>query len=434
MFRFTNLIILRLTRDCNLNCKYCFMTNKHEFKGEILPIELFKKMVDELIKIRITHHETSSRLSLIFHGGEALMVGKDKFEEYCKYITDEFAKHNLHLNLGIQTNATLLDDEYAALLKKYDVHVGLSFDGIAGSNSERDIKEKVFEQKFDILENNDVDYGFIIVAGKHNADKLVESGAYLENLPRVTGYKINYAEDMINWDNEKSIELPGDVFFEKAFKPEIEKLIATGSIYESHTLNYLHRTLTSIFLQVERDETSGCGTLYCGSTTQMIGINPDGTSHYCDRYNKEYEETYVMNVLDYDFLGLHQIKRALDFNRIKHEVTHETGCDTCYARDMCEGGCMGFHRSKKGFNGIDKNIVCKLYKTFYNYVYDNLDRIIDAFIQHDLEFITRHKFIGFKKNNIKKLYDIGYGINVSRNDNNENHCKFMPKSKGENNK
>jgi radical SAM protein with 4Fe4S-binding SPASM domain len=114
----------------------------------------------------------------------------------------------------------------------------------------------------------------------------------------------------------------------------------------------------------------------------MIGVNPDGTSHYCDRYNEEYQDTYVMNNLtDYDFLGLHQLKRALDFNLIRHNVVLETGCDTCYAKYICDGGCMAFQRSKYGKNGIDKRLVCPLHMGIYSYIMKRLPDVIGAYIK-----------------------------------------------------
>ena len=61
MFRFTDLIIFRMTRDCNLNCKYCFMQNKEDFKGERIDFELFKKIINRITEQRIINNKQKMR-------------------------------------------------------------------------------------------------------------------------------------------------------------------------------------------------------------------------------------------------------------------------------------------------------------------------------------------------------------------------------------
>lgn len=427
MFRFTNLIIFRFTRDCNLNCEYCFMTNKHEFKGEMIDHEDFKKMVHEIIKQRILNRQGHD-LEFVIHGGEALMIGKKRFYQSVEYLRNAMDNAGIKVHISMQTNGVLLDDEYTKIINKFNIHVGLSFDGIDNSNKDRGVKEQVFEKKFKILEKNKVDYGFLVVAGKNNIDNIKKTRKYLEK--KNLGYKINYAEDMINPGVESSIEVDGVEFFNKVYKPELNRYLKTGKSPDHQMLTYLKRTVTSLLTFYEDEEHSGCGKLFCGSAIGMIGVNPDGTSHYCDRYDREYDDTYVMNNLtDYDFLGMHQIKRAMDFNQKRHYVVLETGCDTCFARDICEGGCTAFYRSKYGKDGIDKKIVCGLYKSFYSYVLENFDKFAKSFIKHNISFNCDKKFIGVKQDMINILMDYGVRIKIECEDVHKYSIKFKENNK-----
>ena len=386
MFRFTTLVILRLTRDCNLNCKYCFMTDKHNFKGELLSLENYQKIIDTIIQQIVQNKREGELFQLVYHGGEALMVGKKTFYQMAEYATTQFFLNDIELQLAIQTNATLLDDEFAKILRRFQIRVGMSFDGIADANKERDVKQDVFEKKFKILEDNHLEYGFIMVTGRHNINSMKESQEYLENLEAVRSYKINYAEDMFHPGEDSAVELPGEEFFEKAIKPQIDRLIETGHTYEHHTIRLIEKTILDNVLYMAPRQKSGCEALFCGAGMGMIGVNPDGTSHYCDRYNREYDETYVMNNLtDYDFLGLNQIKRAMDFTAIRHQVVLATGCDTCFARYICDGGCMAFQRSKTGENSIDTRLVCPLSKNAYSYILKRLPEIMEVYIKHQKE-------------------------------------------------
>lgn len=401
MFRFTDLVIFRFTRDCNINCEYCFMIEKDLYKGEIINFSLFKKIVERIIQQRKLNRQGNG-FSFIFHGGEALLVGKERFYKMADYITTRFREENLQLDLGMQTNATLLDDEYAKIIQKFDISLGLSFDGVDEANESRtkEIKQEIFENKFETLIKNKVSFGFLIIVGKHNADKVSESKNYLKKYG-VKSYKINYAEDIINPNSEDNVEIDGAEFFNKALKPEIDSFIEGGNFTEGNTQRTFERALTDIFTY-HRDKTqTGCGGKFCGGVLHMIGVNPDGESHYCDRYSKEFEETYVEHALDYDFLGIHQLKKAMDFNYDRHSVVNNMNCDTCYANYICEYGCTAMYYSKYGKNGIEEKLVCNLYKRFYDYVIERLDDIVYAYMRNNQGQIKMHEPAYSIRDNIK---------------------------------
>lgn len=413
MFRFTNLIIFRMTRDCNLNCKYCFMLEKDKYKGERIDYELFKKIIDKIVKQRVINGLTKHELTIVFHGGEPTLIGKEKFRKFLEYIKTEFEKNNVKYSLGMQTNATLLDDEFAQILHEYNMSVGLSFDGIAGANNQRtDIKQQIFENKFKILQKNKVNYGFLLVVGKHNIDKIGKSKDYLRNLKSIEKFKANYAEDFFNHGTENSIELSGEEFFEKVLKTEIFNSIDTKKPYEFHTKSVLERTIVDLLTEHSNLAKAGCGTKFCGAAISMIGVNPDGTSHYCDRYTKEFPETFVMNNLDYDFHGIHQLKEAINYNLIRDDVIRKTGCDTCYAQYICEGGCMAMYYSKHKEYGLDKNLVCGQYQNFYKYVLENLGSILKTLAKHKYNLFSMDTIYNIKPDMKKVLKDNKVDIEI----------------------
>ena len=75
----------------------------------------------------------ASELMIDFHGGEPLMVKKDRFDEMCQTFLAA-TPSTCEVKLRIQTNAILVDDEWIALFKKYNVHIGVSLDGPAHVN------------------------------------------------------------------------------------------------------------------------------------------------------------------------------------------------------------------------------------------------------------------------------------------------------------
>lgn len=418
MFRFTDLVIFRMTRDCNISCKYCFMLDKDNYKGEKVDFDLFKKIIDRIVKQRNLSGRNNIPLSLVFHGGEPLMIGKENLENFLKYATESFEKNKMKYSLGMQSNAILIDDETAAIMSKYGMSIGLSFDGIAGANKQRtDMKQSIFEKKFEILQRNKINYGFILVVGKHNIDTIEESVKYLRSLPGMQHYKANYAEDFFNYQTEKTIELPGEEFFEKVLKSEIEDFMKTGRIFEYHSKSLLDRTIIDLLMEHSNSAKVGCGTKFCGAGISMIGVNPDGTSHLCDRYTREFDETYVMDNLDYDFHGIHQLSEAVKYNKIRDDVIRATGCDTCPANYICEGGCMAMYYSKHNQQyGLDKNLVCSLYQNFYEYVLTNLERILKSLSQIDYKLESMDDIVGVKDSKVNFLKSQNIRIEKDVND------------------
>jgi uncharacterized protein len=109
-------ISVKATVACNLNCEYCY---EKEFrktgKLQSWDIKKIKKAMKE------EYERTGKTISL--HGGEPLVLPKKDLEELFAY-----AK-KLGGSTGLQTNGLAIDDDHIEMFKKYDVHVGISFDG-----------------------------------------------------------------------------------------------------------------------------------------------------------------------------------------------------------------------------------------------------------------------------------------------------------------
>ena len=406
-----------MTRDCNLNCKYCFMQNKGDFKGELIDFNLFKKIIDQISEQRVLNNRQNIALDLVFHGGEMLLLGKKRLYEILEYASTTFQQNNLMYNLACQTNATLLNDEITKILSKFQVGVGLSFDGIEGANSSRtDIKQEIFENKFEMLKENNAKYGFLIVASKTNVDNMQKTQEYLESLgveesggdTIVKGYKINYSEDMISPGPDSEIELSGQEMFDKVWKPELDRFLKRGKTIEYHTSEMLEKTIIDIVSYHTPRDKSGCGTKWCGAGITMIAIEPDGEMDYCDRYARKYPEIYVQHALDYDFLGIHQLQKVIDYNIMKSELYEKYECDTCYADFICDHGCEAFYKSKYGEYGIDTRLVCDQHREFYSYILRHFKQFLGVYASNKIEIKAKepHSIQRLKESTIDNEFEL----------------------------
>ena len=94
-----NLIVKTAGSLCNIACTYCFEQVK-DVDINCLTAENLKKTIDKI----------QGKCTVVFHGGEPLIVGKDRFRQYLNVVRKYYGSKILVVR--VQTNGTLLDLEW----------------------------------------------------------------------------------------------------------------------------------------------------------------------------------------------------------------------------------------------------------------------------------------------------------------------------------
>ena len=119
-----NNIVLHLTEQCNLCCKYCFMTHG----SERMSVDVAEAAVDYLLQ------ESGKYARLTFYGGEPLL----EFE-MIQHVTDYIRrKSNRPVALDIVTNGTLLTEEFFEFADKNGIYISISYDGLLNDTNRVD--------------------------------------------------------------------------------------------------------------------------------------------------------------------------------------------------------------------------------------------------------------------------------------------------------
>ena len=111
---------------CNLNCEYCFYIEKQALFG---PGEQYR-MSDDVLSAFITNYITSQPtpvVEFVWQGGEPTLLGIDFFNRVVE-LQKPFAGTKSITN-SLQTNGTLLTDEWCVFLSRNGFMVGISIDG-----------------------------------------------------------------------------------------------------------------------------------------------------------------------------------------------------------------------------------------------------------------------------------------------------------------
>jgi len=112
---------------CNLNCDYCYYLKKQS----LYPDEQSFRMPDDILEQYIIQHiETSPDpvISFAWHGGEPTLLGLDYFHRIVELQRKHRPSHGRIVN-GIQTNGTLIDEDWCRFLAAEGFAVGISLDG-----------------------------------------------------------------------------------------------------------------------------------------------------------------------------------------------------------------------------------------------------------------------------------------------------------------
>ncbi len=111
---------------CNLNCEYCFYLEKQALFGTREQYRMSDKVLSAFISNYIKSQPTPI-VEFVWQGGEPTLLGIDFFKRVIE-LQKPFAPQKKITN-SLQTNGTLLTDEWCAFLKKNKFMVGISLDG-----------------------------------------------------------------------------------------------------------------------------------------------------------------------------------------------------------------------------------------------------------------------------------------------------------------
>jgi uncharacterized protein len=111
---------------CNLDCEYCFYLEKQALFGAGEEYRMSDGVLSAYIKNYISSQPTPD-VGFVWQGGEPTLLGIEFFKKVIA-LQRPFA-HRKTITNSLQTNGTLLDDEWCRFLKKNHFMVGISLDG-----------------------------------------------------------------------------------------------------------------------------------------------------------------------------------------------------------------------------------------------------------------------------------------------------------------
>ncbi len=170
---------------CNLACDYCYYLEKSKMYQDnpkhVMSDELLEKFIEEYI-----NSQTSPNVLFTWHGGETLMRPLSFYQKAVE-LQRKYARGR-QIDNCLQTNGTLLTDEWCRFLHDNQWLVGISIDGPQEFHDEyRKNKQgrpsfvKVM-QGINLLKKHNVEWNAMAVVNDYNADYPLEFYHFFKEL------------------------------------------------------------------------------------------------------------------------------------------------------------------------------------------------------------------------------------------------------------
>ena len=121
--------LCKVASRCNLDCDYCYVYHHIDQSWRVQPRRMTLETSAQIAR-RINEHARAhglSNIALTLHGGEPLLTGVDHLERLCTTIREHTP--DVHVHFSLQTNGVLFDQKALEFCLKWQIRVGLSFDG-----------------------------------------------------------------------------------------------------------------------------------------------------------------------------------------------------------------------------------------------------------------------------------------------------------------
>lgn len=124
-------LLLKVASRCNINCSYCFEYNLADSSYRRYPKYMATETARQSIRRLLSHCSEAgiSRVSIVFHGGEPLLLGAQGLDEMLTAIRLELRSSKLEYSIGMQSNGILFTREIGDVLRHHRCGIGISVDG-----------------------------------------------------------------------------------------------------------------------------------------------------------------------------------------------------------------------------------------------------------------------------------------------------------------
>ena len=363
---------------CNLACKYCYYLEKNKLyptaQRHLMSDEILEQFTREYIEA-----QTMSQVLFTWHGGEPLLRSIDFYRKALS-LQQKYAGGRRIDNV-IQTNGTLLTDEWCEFFAQNHWLVGISIDG----------------------PQPDHDHYRLTAAGKPSWQKVMQGikllkkhGVEWNAMAVVNAYNVNHPLEFYRFFKENGCQfLQFTPIVERQTRHEDGRTLASLADKNEIPLSEASVApeqwgyfLCAIFDEwVRKDVGKIFVEIFDCTLANWMGISPgicayskecghagvmehNGDVYSCDHF--VFPEYKLGNIRDHSLIDMLYGEQQQEFSRLKHSSLPRQ-CKECDMEFACHGECPKnrFMKDKYGDSGL--NYLCPGYYHYYQHVAPYMD-------------------------------------------------------------
>ena len=363
---------------CNLACKYCYYLEKNKLyptaQRHLMSDEMLEQFTREYIEV-----QTMNQVLFTWHGGEPLLRSIDFYRKALS-LQQKYAGGRRIDNV-IQTNGTLLTDEWCEFFAQNHWLVGISIDG----------------------PQPDHDHYRLTAAGKPSWQKVMQGikllkkhGVEWNAMAVVNAYNVNHPLEFYRFFKENGCQfLQFTPIVERQTRHEDGRTLASLADKNEIPLSEASVTpeqwgyfLCAIFDEwVRKDVGKIFVEIFDCTLANWMGVSPgicayskecghagvmehNGDVYSCDHF--VFPEYKLGNIRDHSLIDMLYGEQQQEFSRLKH-ISLPRQCKECDMEFACHGECPKnrFMKDKYGDSGL--NYLCLGYYHYYQHVAPYMD-------------------------------------------------------------
>lgn len=355
---------------CNLACDYCYFLKK-----ENLYQHSTFKMSDQILEDYTKQYIQANRgneIVFAWQGGEPTLMGIEFYQKAIAY-QQKYAPPGVKISNSIQTNATLIDDEWAQFFSENDFLLGISLDGpdwihdYYRKDKQGNQTHHHVLQGLQKIKEHHVKFNILTCVNAHNAAYPLTVYRYLRD--EIEAEFIQFIP-IVERKNKSGYQKGNKVTSRSVSGKAYGRFLKT--IFDEWVRQDVGKTFVQLF-----DQTLGAYLGYPASLCvfdktcgRALAMEHNGDLYACDHFVEP--DYFLGNLQETPLIDLVLSEKQQQFGINKQDLLPKE-CLHCDVRFACNGGCPKNRLLPTKEAGKNLNYLCEGYHYFFSAVEEEMN-------------------------------------------------------------